>query len=95
MLKQYSPDLASSYYYLFRNLKQIVCGKRFSSNEKAISVTKHYFAGFQKIIAEMVRKYCWLIGIKNSLKIIDNKNLISFESSHPFISDLMQKLHFN
>jgi len=40
----YSPDLAPSDYYLFRNLKQFVRGKRFSSNEEAISVVEQYFA---------------------------------------------------
>ena len=40
----YSPDLASSDYYLFRNLKQFLRGKRFSSNEEAITAVDGYFA---------------------------------------------------
>ena len=40
----YSPDLAPSDYYLFRNLKQFLRGKRFSSNEEAIAAVEQYFA---------------------------------------------------
>ena len=40
----YSPDLAPSDYYLFRNLKQFLRGKRFSSNEEAITAVDGYFA---------------------------------------------------
>ena len=31
-------------YYLFRNLKQFLRGKRFSSNEEAIAAVEQYFA---------------------------------------------------
>ena len=40
----YSPDLAPSDYYLFRNLKQFLRGKYFSSNEEAIAAADGYFA---------------------------------------------------
>ena len=36
--------LAPSDYYLFRNLKQFLRGKRFSSNEEAIAAVEQYFA---------------------------------------------------
>lgn len=36
----YSPDAAPSDYYLFKNLKQFICLKRFSSNEEANSVVR-------------------------------------------------------
>lgn len=39
----YSPDLAPSDYFLFRNLKQFLRGKRFSSNEEAIATVQQYF----------------------------------------------------
>ena len=44
----YSPDLAPSDYYLFRNLKQFFRGKRFSSNEAAITAVDKYFAELPK-----------------------------------------------
>lgn len=40
----YSPDLAPSDFYLFRNLKQFLRGKRFSSNAEAIAAVNQYFA---------------------------------------------------
>ena len=39
----YSPDLAPSDYYLL-SLKQFLRGKRFSSNEEAITAVDGYFA---------------------------------------------------
>ncbi|EFN75620.1 Histone-lysine N-methyltransferase SETMAR, partial [Harpegnathos saltator] len=40
----YSPDLAPSDLYLFRNLKQFLRRKRFLSNEEAIAAVEAYFA---------------------------------------------------
>lgn len=40
----YSPDLAPSDFYLFRNLKQFLRGKHFLSNEEAIAAVEAYFA---------------------------------------------------
>lgn len=40
----YSPDLAPSDYYLFRNLKEFLRGKHFSSNEEATAAVEAYFA---------------------------------------------------
>ena len=40
---QYSPDLASIDYWLFADLKIILHGKTFGSNEEVISETKAYF----------------------------------------------------
>ena len=39
----YSPDLAPSDYWLFIDLKKILQGKRFCSNEEVISETESYF----------------------------------------------------
>jgi len=39
----YFPDLASSDYYLFPNLKRWLQGKRFTSNEEVIAETEAYF----------------------------------------------------
>ena len=39
----YSPDLASSDYWLFANLKIMLQGKRFFSNEEVIAETEAYF----------------------------------------------------
>ena len=40
----HSPDVALSDYQLFRDLKQFLRGKRFSSNEEAITAVDGYFA---------------------------------------------------
>ena len=39
----YSPDSAPSDYYLFADLKRILQGKRFGSNEEVIAETEAYF----------------------------------------------------
>ena len=39
----YSPDLAPSDYYLFPNLRKMLQGKRFYSNEEVITKTNAYF----------------------------------------------------
>ena len=39
----YSPDLAPSDYWLFADLKKMLQGKRFSSNEEVIAETEAYF----------------------------------------------------
>lgn len=44
----YSPDLAPSDFYLFPNLKKFLAGKRFTSNEDAITVVNHYFEGLEE-----------------------------------------------
>ncbi len=38
----YSPDIAPSDYYLFSNLKKILRGKNFSSDNEAISTVEDY-----------------------------------------------------
>ena len=40
----YTPEFAPSDYYRFRNLKQFLREKRFSSNEAAITAVPRYFA---------------------------------------------------
>lgn len=44
----YSPDLAPSDYYLFPNLKRMLRGKRFYTNEQVESETNAYFEGLSK-----------------------------------------------
>lgn len=44
----YSPDLAISDFFLFKNLKKWLAGKRFISNEEVIAETNAYFQGFPK-----------------------------------------------
>ena len=44
----YSPDLAPSYYWLFANLKKMLQGKRFGSNEEVIAETQAYFEAKDK-----------------------------------------------
>jgi len=39
----YSPDLAPSDYWLFADLKKMLQGKRFGSNEEVIAATEAYF----------------------------------------------------
>ena len=39
----YSPDLAPSNYWLFANLKRMIQGNRFGSNEEVILETEMYF----------------------------------------------------
>jgi len=44
----YSPDLASSDFFLFPNMKKWLGGKRFSSNKEVIAETEAYFKEFEK-----------------------------------------------
>ena len=44
----YSPDLAPSNYWLFADLKNMLQGKRFGSNEEEISETEAYFEAKDK-----------------------------------------------
>ena len=41
----YSPDLGPSNYYLFSELKKMLRGNRFGSDEKVITETEAYFEG--------------------------------------------------
>ena len=56
----YSPDLAPSDYYLFADLKKMLQGKKFYSNEEVITKTKAYFEtkdkSFYKKDIEMLEK---------------------------------------
>ena len=44
----YSPDLAPSDYRLFAELKKMLQGKRFGSNEEVIAETEAYFEAKEK-----------------------------------------------
>ena len=58
----YSPDLATSDYWLFADLKRMLQGKRTDSNEKVISETETYFEAKDKLFykkgIELLEK-CW------------------------------------
>ena len=44
----YSPDLSPSDYWLFADLKKMLRGKRFGSNDEVIAETNAYFEGKEK-----------------------------------------------
>ena len=44
----YSRDLAPNKYYLFPNLKRLLCGRRFESNKEVEYEAERYFGGFHK-----------------------------------------------
>ena len=44
----YSLDLVSCDFFLFPNLKKILAGQKFESNEEVIVATEAYFAGLEK-----------------------------------------------
>ena len=44
----YSPDLAPSDYWLFADLKKMLAGKKFRSNEEVIAETEAYFEAKDK-----------------------------------------------
>ena len=44
----YSPDLAQCYFFLFPNLKKLLAGQKFESNDEVIAATEAYFADLQK-----------------------------------------------
>ena len=56
----YSPDLATSNYWLFADLKRVLLGKKFGSNKKVILETKAYFEAkdesFNKKVIELLEK---------------------------------------
>ena len=52
----YSPDLAPSDYWLFADLKKMLQGKIFVSNEEVIAETKAYFEAKTNHFTSMVSK---------------------------------------
>jgi hypothetical protein len=44
----YSPDLPHSDFFLFADLKRMLAGKKFSSNEEVIAETETYFEAREK-----------------------------------------------
>ncbi len=46
--RPYSPNLATSKYWLFADLKKTFQGKRFGSNEEVIAAAKAYFEATDK-----------------------------------------------
>ena len=58
----HSPNLASSDYWLFSDLKKILQGKRFGSNEEVIAETEAYFESkdesfYKKDIEKLVKRF--------------------------------------
>ena len=58
----YSPDLAPSDYWLFSDLKKILQGRRFGSNEEVIAETEAYFESkdksfYKKGIEELQKRW--------------------------------------
>ena len=47
---RYSPYLVASDYWLFADLKRMLQGKRFGSNEEVISETEVYFEAKDKLL---------------------------------------------
>ena len=45
----YSPDLAPSDFFLFADLKRMLAGKKFSSDEEVIAETEAYFEDKEKL----------------------------------------------
>ena len=68
----YSPDLAPSDYWLFADLKRMLQGKRFGSNEKLISETEAYFEAKDKL------------SYKNGIKLLEKRwnQCISLEGDY-------------
>ena len=62
----YSPDLTPSDYWLFAELKRMLQGKRFSSNEEVISETEAYFEAkdksFNKKGIDLLENQCIMLG---------------------------------
>jgi [histone H3]-lysine36 N-dimethyltransferase SETMAR len=44
----YSPDLAPSEFFLFADLKRMLAGKKFSTNQEVIAETEAYFEAISK-----------------------------------------------
>ena len=58
----YSPDLAPSEFYLFADLKKMLQGKRFSSDDEVIAATEAYFEAkdksfYKKGIESLVKRW--------------------------------------
>ena len=74
----YSPPLAPSDYWLFADLKRMVRGKRFGSNEEVILETEVYFEAKDKLFdnkgIKLLEKRCNqcipLEGVKFCLKVV-------------------------
>ncbi|EGI68665.1 Mariner Mos1 transposase, partial [Acromyrmex echinatior] len=67
----YSPDLASSDYYLFPKLKRWLQGKKFTSNEEVIAETEPYFEGldvsyYRKGIEMLENRYTKCIALESN-----------------------------
>ena len=59
----YSPDLTPNNYWLFADLKRMLQGKRFGSNEKVMLETETYFETKDKSFNEKALNYLRSVGI--------------------------------
>ena len=98
----YSPDLAPSDYYLFVDLKRMLQGKRFDSNEEVIAATEAYFEANDKSLykkgIEMLEKY-WNECItleEDYVELIQSFPKTYFFISHPtnLLSDVLHIGHY-
>ena len=67
----YSPDLASSDFFLFADLKRMLTGKKFSSDEEVIAETEAYFEDKEKLdykngIGKLYDRYNRCIALKRN-----------------------------
>jgi len=46
----YSPDLTPSDYYLFLNMKKILSGKQYQSDDEVASAVEDYFEGLKETL---------------------------------------------
>ena len=68
----YSPDLTPSEYWLLANLKKMLQGKRFSSNEEVIAETEAYFESkdeslYKKGIENLEKRWNECISLEGNL----------------------------
>ena len=65
----YSPNLASSDYWLFADLKRMLQGKRFGFNEASISETEAYLEAKDKLFYKTSIESCFVEQFVFGLKI--------------------------
>ena len=75
----YSPDLAPSDYWLFADLKKMLQGKRFGSNEEVLAETEAYFESkdesFYEKGIEMLEKLEKLTDVKRHCRKVGHLSI--------------------
>ena len=72
----YRPDLAAGDYWLFADLKKMLQGKRFGSNEEVIAETEAYFESkdesfYKKGIEKLEKRWNECITFERNYKYVD------------------------